>query len=457
MTGWNDAFDALAGPAGNGGTVQVGGGQKDAANPLAVARDIYGSRIVPLHDRHPERPPQERQAIEARALDVLRTVGGRDGADHVYALPAYLNLRLRNPDLWTRLGDRMIPTPRLNLMIAQALDLTEAQKSNPYRPLFRGVLAHINGKDEEANRRFETAARMGGFAPIVTDCLRGASLARPLPGLTGLMQFEPVAPLAEIECLARPELAPGPVLSFCGDSVYFRAFSLSIAESLGQVRDDPVNLHFHIIASDPDDADLQRAIVVLRGFCAAQGQQLTLTIEHHPQAMRAYFATARFLRIGAFLKMFERPILMSDMDVSFTADPVPVIASQGFDSCRAVVSRGPFWGFIPWRQIWAGQILFVPNDEGHLFADILRRAACYLWRDEAHLNWWVDQYALWLAHRTMGQLGLGHALRDLTGYGDYILSSERIKIDGLRRIDAIAAAMEDGADWHAALVRSQAG
>lgn len=449
MTGWDDALFALE------------QSQVTTDRPLAAARDIYTTRILPLHEAHPNLSSRERAIREDRALANLRLAGTIDTGSNAYALPGYLNMCLRNPDHWTMTGagtgSGMIPRPGLNALISQALGVAKTQATNPYLPLYRGIMAHINGLDETATRHFQTAAQYTNFPKLVTDCLRGASLARDLPNPCDLLHCDSVPPLPKLEVLHRGVETTGPMLSFCGDSVYFRAFSLCVAESLAKVRQEPTNLHFHIVQTEPDDPNLPQAIAILTRFCAAHNQRLCLTRETSPGAGRAYFATSRFLRIGAFLDLFDRPILVSDLDVSYLADPIPVIAEQGFDRCRAVRSAGPFWGFVPWRHIWAGQILFVPTREGRLFANVLRRAAVYLWRDESHLNWWIDQYALWLTGRVMRQLGYPETLGDLTGYSAYLTSSEAIKIKGLQRIDNIASAMEDGVDWHAALLQSQAG
>lgn len=429
----------------------------DEQRPDAYAQ-AYKSLIEPIHESFPGLESSLRAEIEGKLerlhAAISRTTAPSDRSS--YTLAACSVCALRNPANWRMIGPGVVPQRRLLDILDRAIDVAPIS-SNAYRPIINGIFSYIRGFEAEALDYFSGATDVMEFSGQVKDCLRGASTCRPLPESVFLAEGRLSTTVGgEIEWLRRSQMTSAPaVYSFSCDDVYFRAFGSNIVRSLVRHTGSPVDLHFHIINFDPQQSEETLSKIV--SFAEGHRVSIHVSTEATAGATRTYFACARFFKINAFLREFNRDVLMSDMDIEFTSDARAYLSRFDATKIAVVLSRGPYWGFLPWRHVWAGHIYFPCNDYGILFSDILSRSLSYLWREEAHLSWWVDQTSLWLSKWAMEKFGLGSYIVDWPHYAECIKSSEQLKIAGLKNIETIGAAMAHGADWHSALLGAQGG
>lgn len=432
--------------------------------PLMTVRTLYLKTMVPLIDALREtRGTAEAGAVRQSLADALLICGTVDEPSAYYVLPAHMMMLFDDPASWVGFGARetRVPSAALIAGIDGALRLTQGQRANPYRDVLLGVRTYLSGDVYGAFDAFAAARDNPQFAHIVRDHFRGASTCRPLSGIDAILtprraEIDSVA-VGPVVPVARPHwCADGalPVLLFTGDAVYFRAFALAIVESLAEHCSGPSDVAFHIIDYEPDTCD--GVLEALNALGAQHHFTITLTAETSPERSRPYYATARFFRLAELLALFERPVLLSDMDCVFTADPWPVFSNLVRpDAVRLLCPGGGNRGYLPWRSVWAGHLYVPAGANGMAFATLLGRLCCYLWPENPNMRWWVDQNALGLAHYFCALHHIAPVLTDDFVPGRYIRSGMDIKVSGLRRIPGIAASMDAGANWNEALRKLQ--
>lgn len=82
----------------------------------------------------------------------------------------------------------------------------------------------------------------------------------------------------------------------------------------------------------------------------------------------------------------------------------------------------------------------------------------HIWHEKVGLTWWMHQTALFLTRHALVEAGVeGFAdigLLDVHAR-DMIKTGEDFKVKGLQRLELIKTAIDNGADWHSALVEAQ--
>lgn len=132
------------------------------------------------------------------------------------------------------------------------------------------------------------------------------------------------------------ELACGVVPLVCmvaADPVYVDRYAARYASSLRTQASAPVHLHLHVIsdsAAPPDDE------IFTRVGPALQGATLTHRALQFGQAndnwRKAVYACERFLILAELLEKYQRPVLVSDIDVVVQRDPLALLAAlDGYD------------------------------------------------------------------------------------------------------------------------------
>ena len=397
----------------------------------------------------------EFRELIADCQDRYSTWASPDRPSHYFA--AYRAFAaLKDRALWKGTKERFVPTPELIDLLGSEVRKIGESSGSPYVPLLQGITEFLCGDVNCAFDRFAQAGSSEGFRHIIRDSFRGASTCKQLPPLHLLTSDTQGAPGGDLTWLLQQEMIENkPCFSFFGDDVYFRAFSLNILETLIDNSRSPQNLHFHIINYSQNDSALM--IQMLSDLSAANNVRLRISSEKIDQPQRTYFATARFFKAHDLLRALDRPIIIMDLDVVFSSDIDNFIGSFHADSVNQVFSRGPYWGFLPWRSVWAG-LTYIPNNQvGALFAKTLRGCSSYLWGQRDDLSWWVDQNALFLCDHVLRHYGFGSWLVSYDSAKMAIRSSENLKIEGLKRLEGIGLAMSEGRSWHDALRTEQFG
>lgn len=210
----------------------------------------------------------------------------------------------------------------------------------------------------------------------------------------------------------KPSAAPSgsdrPVLITSCDVGYLRRHGVKYASTLYATR-STCDVHYHIIGNPGEAPD------VLRQIEAALHRPITVSCEKAVTERSFYYATARFLRSPEFLRQFQRPIIVTDIDLEWNAKPELLleqldgsdIGLRTFDQVRyytidrtkEVVLRYP--RLRVWEAISASCYIFKPTPNGLFFSDLLAHVS------SDHLAkfikkpgsfWVIDQHILYAAY-----------------------------------------------------------
>lgn len=428
-------------------------GVKSSDANFAICRSLYKEKIKPAFRVFHDFSEEERHWFETQARQYLESVRADADEKSYFAIVVSALSVLRNPMYWERRFEALYPKNELFDSLQSALELSRMQINNPYRQIVDGIYSFIGGKEEQAIEKFHVASNMKSLRSTVHDSLRGVATVMPIPHHRERQNRDSdISKPVEIFMAADVD-STKPLYTFFGDDIYFRAFSLSILQSLIDNAEEAKNVLFHVINLTDEG---QRVANLLREIAAETGHNVCVTHEYNPEASRTYFATARFFQIGKILDLFKCDIILSDLDVEFIKNIDRYHEYFEKDSLSLVLAQGPYWGFLPWRQVYAGH-MYIPNSaSGHEFAKLLASYVDYLWHGHAKPEWWLDQCALWYVKRELERYNqFSQFFHAKNVHAEYMQTGETLKVAGLQKIDGIMKNIESGENWHAALVKAQ--
>jgi hypothetical protein len=195
------------------------------------------------------------------------------------------------------------------------------------------------------------------------------------------------------------------IVATSADENYFRRYGVGYAKSLQKVGFTDA-LHIHIIGRPSAVAD---EISQVRQILA--GSDVTVSSEKPVVDRAFYYASARFLRLGAMLRRFEADILMTDIDLVWHTAPERWtgqlrdvdVGLRIFDAVRNYVMRssGEIILRFPRTKLWectsASSILLRNTPAALGFADLLSQVASHHLRrflDKPGTHWFIDQNIL---------------------------------------------------------------
>lgn len=228
-----------------------------------------------------------------------------------------------------------------------------------------------------------------------------------------------------------------PVLLACCDPEYLALFAEGFVHSAGTQIDAPIRIHLHVI--DPDSATEEN----LRSLAGCQSRlPLTWSVEDSGDLGSAvYYACARFVRLPEFLTAWNRPLLVSDIDCRFVADPTQLLA--GLANVDAVFLEKPDH-VGPCSRYPAALVAFAPSAGGRALAKFLHRYILSKFPIMRQLLWLVDQGALFTAHHIAAQLNPKPRIVSLTQtqgltLGDFAQTQESTvpKIELMKKASAV--------------------
>lgn len=387
-----------------------GMGADDAA---ALLKGLAAGRLF----CHAPMPEAEAARLDLRdALLGLCRAPGTHVAARRTAFLALSGLLPRTVRFWTDPAGRRAHAVE---MIAQAGCLDE-----PERSLHRGLYAAAMEDHDLAAASFAAAGGPGARTHVDARAVPAILAARgdgPLLGEEG----------GTFEVVAAGTGRPAPIVIVAANDRYLRQHGAGFARRLAAVAPGS-RLHLHLIG-DPGAMRAEVAAI------AAAGHGLGITLSSEPITINAphYFATARFLRLGAWLDRFRGPIIVSDIDGRWQADPARFLDRRmgGADvgiSLSAEVRIGRKAGIgqpvlvyplpLPWTAVTAWPLALAPSPGARRFAELLSRLADARLRAAAAEGlrnaWFIDQNVLGAAY--------AHALRHEPGlsFADLGLPSE---------------------------------
>jgi len=278
-----------------------------------------------------------------------------------------------------------------------------------FQPVAAMIAAYRAVADERADEAVLLLRRALAMVPAIKSTAERdqAFLDRVFPLLVN--QVEQLATAAEVEGFdaeeppAAIEITGAPadlIVAAAADSRYIVRFAESYARSFADAAGPGTALHLHVI--DPD-AEAEAVLARLAG-----AYPLGISRERGASfgTRNVYFACARFLAAPALLAHYQRPILLTDIDLSFRR-PIAALAALAGDADIALFETGHA---APQLRCDAAVVHLAPTEGAAHFLRILRRYLAEKLRADA--KWVLDQAALWSITRARaGRTGI--AYRDL--------------------------------------------
>jgi len=261
--------------------------------------------------------------------------------------------------------------------------------AQPWSDLYRACTRHLRGDWAGAVPLYRRAAAgIDILWPSSVGCrsvIDDAEAARWLDAPADLPTPSPIDWLKET--------ASAEFLIFLAcDPSYLRLFWPGYILSVAQQATNAA-VHLHIVDAGPEDAGWA---VEQAGLVAPR---LSISTERHAgRDARAWYATARFVRLPEMLRHYGCPVLVTDIDAAFSRalDPLIPDADVGLR-----VKRHGFRAH-PWQTIQAGALAVRSTPRGQAFADGLRLLGVGSFAARARANIrFVDQNMLWAARRLL--------------------------------------------------------
>jgi tetratricopeptide (TPR) repeat protein len=230
-------------------------------------------------------------------------------------------------------------------------------------------------------------------------------------------QIDPPAAAASSEEFASLRQADitGPydaVVMACCDAVYFRKYGNTFVNSYAQNAAQRKLLHLHIL--DPEDgfADYIERLITRIGL-----SNVAVTYEYAPMdeepdfnLRRTFYSCARFLRMGALLKHYQRPIACFDIDTVFETAVDDMLASVGAADVGLVRREPPD---SPWLDIVANIVIARNSDRTmRYFSAVANFIRHFVGRGKSY--WHLDQIALYCVLKMMERFDEAPRVASLT-------------------------------------------
>ena len=250
--------------------------------------------------------------------------------------------------------------------------------------LYQGHLLHVSGNYSAAVAEFNQVEECDYSLP--SD--KGAVTVRS----SGQINNMPHSEHSPITFEPANQQAAGELVTVVAcDSKYFMLFFEIFSQSFKAKNPDDM-LHFHVVNPSEEvkhvvaDAKSEGKI----NFSFSQADQAT--------NIKALFASVRFLIAKQLLEYYQKPILITDIDVGFSGRLTDFnLSPANADVC--VKFRKDSYLF-PWRTIPANTILFNYSTGAFKFLQCFADYFYSVYGDGESTNiWWVDQSALYSIYR----------------------------------------------------------
>lgn len=410
-------------------------------NDLGMAWRALGrvDRALPALDRARRLAPEDDRFAFNRA--VILEQGGSPTADAETVLAAYreaLRLRPRAAGHWSKLLGVLARSGRLEEMAAHLAAFVQVRAAYGFfwKEPYYGLLTAVDERLEAGDRERAEAVlhrALAAFAPLdplLTDWVRfllgslhlrrgeaqvGQTLLRAafrrLPFLEhvclGDRFAERLARVADAErvrfeaalvCESLGEADTTPpagvetvVLCAC-DPVYLRRFGAVFALSIDLFANAGVLLHVHVVEPDArTPADLQAIRNRLRSVRLAYSWE-RLVRPLPPAERRTYYTCVRFLRLPQLLTLYQRPLVVADIDAVFLGDPRRFSQSLTQDQPLALLFAPKTLAYL-YDAVGGGLLAALPTEP---VQTVFERIRTFLlsWLLDGSMHYFLDQVAL---------------------------------------------------------------
>ncbi len=207
------------------------------------------------------------------------------------------------------------------------------------------------------------------------------------------LTLEDIEILSEINVSAKTKI----IYLVSGDLFYCQMFGPSLAKSLSKTSDDEIHLHVHGISLGKNDPGVRNAPWKKLAKSLARSPVSTSFSKRHIERDRfqehqkkAVYSFERFNVLPLFLRSFDKPVLVADID------QIPLRSPAGLldDEFDVALLRFPKGVLNILSVISATLSLFRPSQEGLKAALQLQSYFTSAMNNEAKLNWHIDQAGL---------------------------------------------------------------
>lgn len=252
-----------------------------------------------------------------------------------------------------------------------------ASRSSQY---VKGLLAYAREDLIGAERAFGTLAGLRG-GPLLAH--HAGYVAFRAPGFyRTLRDYSPNLHLTFAEGVSRPSEAS--IILLCAvDDLYFAAFADEFVEHALGVSSS-AHVHFHLINNQIEPSRLAKTDVL-------SNERVSITTEYtDAEKPGTYAIMARYIILPLLLQEWDRPVLVTDIDLTMQQDPGDLDLNE---SVTLRFNRDPAAPYIPATAIIGHHNLFQPDAMGRKFAQMLSRYLHYMCaKNDAF--WAADQVAL---------------------------------------------------------------
>jgi hypothetical protein len=266
----------------------------------------------------------------------------------------------------------------------------------PWTDLYEGALLHLSGEHDAAVEYYRSAAADADvLLPLSNGCKTILTLreTRELASDPNNGLAWPNADIAFTKVSA--QLGPA-VTVVAADHVYLRQHGDRFFQSV-QAQEGGISTHLHLVNPKVEDY----AFIDDRVRCGKWPPvNLSTEVYFGPDA-RAYFAAVRLIRAPLLLEFYRRPLLISDIDVTYEEPIVPILpALASFDVGLFFKNNRHRYRAHPWQTIRAGTLMYAPTEGGHSFCKAVALLTMRTFeRYKGKGIWFIDQnmlYHAWL-------------------------------------------------------------
>lgn len=256
-----------------------------------------------------------------------------------------------------------------------------------------GSLLSALGSFEEAQCIFNRSMPVSCDNAWVTNARLVDFFVEPIDKNTEALSLEDLETFTEVDVSENTKL----IYLVSGDLFYCQMFAPSLAKSLLKVSTQDVHLHIHGISIGKNDPGVKNTPwKKLVKSLERSGIALSFSRRHihrdrlQEHQKKAVYSFERFNILPLFLKKFEKPVLVADIDQIPLRSPAGLLDHE-FD---VALLRFPKGVLNILSVVSATLSVFRPSPEGLEAARILQSYFISAMKNEAKLNWHVDQAAL---------------------------------------------------------------
>lgn len=402
---------------------------KDESAQATLALALKGinpsQNLTRLLERHPAWLAQAFQTIRASVASG-QGGGGAEFAEALLQICQQKNLSAAQTIFVLGSIIYAAPVPFITAHAHELAGLLESAKDLPATELqfMKGLLSYRVGNFFDAQERFQA------LLPHSRDLLPHQT-SSPAYFYRWSQDERAGSKTGEFTLHARhPAPSKGVILMSC-DYGYFVSY---FRKAIEKIRQHGQSVHLHLVL--PQEVELGAVLAHIGDDDVGLSyERETYDLRTQPNR-KTYYTAARYLVCHHILALYQRPVLVSDIDINFERAPDDAFSNLAGDEIALYFGRSD----LPWLKILAGFNFF-----GRLTAEseFLRRLQAFLWfcLETGRDGWMLDQTALEVTYQncSRAQQRLIRSVHDMLGFAprqfDNRAESRNIAREALRQLD----------------------